>query len=179
MGRTCLLLVATLVVPACGGDTALSVSDGGDRTTPVSKTSAPTEQEARTLCGRICLKEEKCQGIGAPDECVDDCLRGYRIFRSDALHTFTSCYEGSDCFVDEDQCLEKIQPLDVHRALEMKCSAKQDQCPDAFLGLACESDLMKLFTPQFIGELSSCMDKSCRTVDRCLEEVLTKSGLDF
>jgi len=168
------------IVVACSG--------GGASTAPATYDSAlgpcRADCEQRITCNpEITDTVEQCAM-----ECANE-IAGW--VRDDVVQSFFECAAALPCDVSDDQCLDDIQPLAVHRRYEMECRAAMASCfvddPVELDGM-CDVDpggegdqgIIRILAPVVVEAMIDCfMATTCETRVTCIDRVLVQYGVDL
>lgn len=155
-------------------------------------TDLQTEAEAMAECQRHCEAEDgRCE---APDGehlafCIDECQDDATWIREDAARARLACIEKLACDFDPDidDCLDIVEPLDVHLDYEQICREAvlacdgQDDLGRDFPPCLCDVDgdnLVSWVAPAAMPPVIECLSQPCGDILSCLELSLPHDGVE-
>lgn len=161
-------LFVSLSLAGCGGD------DHG--TGPLTATAA------RELCRVGCEYDASCDPAVNVEACTSACgTVGAGYLREDAAFALSDCKASLACTEDDDVCVEKIEPLDVHHRWEERCGTQLAAACDVSHDDMCNVDptegedhnaLVTMAAPAVVEELIACLDLAdCEARLTCVNAV--------
>lgn len=169
------------IVVACSG--------GGASTGPA------TYDSALGPCRADCEQRFTCNPDrgGTVEECAMECAMEVAGWvRDDVVQTVLECGAALPCDASDDQCLDDVQPLAVHRRYETECRAAMATCfeqdPAAELTALCEVDpggpgdagIVRIFAPVVVEALIDCFaEATCEARFTCIDDVVAQFGISF